>query len=734
MPEKPAITVEEFDARHTPRGLLIRYAQGRMASFLARQAVTLTGSIFLWQLVSVQVALVAGLLALVGEGIDCLTLRWVSRKLDHGLSLRRAKFLSTISGACQALTISICVGLAWVTAPTNGSSFFSLAYLTGAVINAGIVLPYHRQVTVARLGIYALCAIGLFSYDAFWHQPQPLKLIFYDLAGGVMMAYMAWVFIGYTTAGFRRQVKNRRQLLKHSEALSQAYADLRENQKEAKKLSLVARHAMDSVVMTDARGRIQWVNETFIKTTGYSLSEATGNTPVKLLNGPETDLEVSRGIGRAIVQGRPHRAEILNYTKDGRRIWIETNIVPVLGEDGQVETVVAIDRDITQAKRHAQELARAKSEAEAGARAKSSFLAIMSHELRTPMNGVIGMADLLCEAELPKEYHGYAQTIRGSAEALLSILNDILDLSKLEAGRVELSPVDFDPRGCLLGVMQLLQPQADAKALSFELDAEGLPSVMNLDDSRLRQILLNVIGNALKFTEKGAVNLRATVSYQGDGGVLVIEVADTGIGIPPDRLGTIFDSFAQAENDTTRRFGGTGLGLTISRMLSETMGGSITARSEVGKGSCFTISLPFAPPQGNATQHALQPDAEIPRDLRILVAEDNKTNRLLIQKFFRDLEIDLHFAHDGRQAVSLAAQINPDVVFMDMSMPRMDGLAATRNIRAAPGPQPYIIALTANGFASDRDACMRAGMNDFLTKPIRKADLIRSLSRVAQPP
>jgi PAS domain S-box-containing protein len=725
MPEKSAMTVEEFDARHTPRGLLMRYAQGRLDSFLGRQALTLSGSILLAILVSPMVGVAACIIALIGEGVDCLILSWITRKLNHGLSLDRAVRLSTFSGAFQSVTISLCVALAWVSAPENGGSFFALAYLTGAVINAGIVFPFHRQVTWARLGIYALCVSGLFAYDLIWHQPEPMKLIFYDLAGGVMMAYMAWVFISYTVAGYGRQLSNRRELLRHSEALSQAYSDLRENQKDARRLSLVARHAMDSVIMSDAKGRIQWVNECFSKTTGYDPQEAIGQTPVTLLNGPDTDVDVSRGIGRAIDEGRPHRAEILNYTKDGRKIWVETNVVPVLGDDGKVETVVAIERDITQTKQHAQELARAKTAAEAGARAKSSFLATMSHELRTPMNGVIGMADLLCEADLPKEYHGYAQTIRSSAEALLNILNDILDLSKLEAGKVELSPVDFNPRQCFQGVFQLLQPQADAKNLTLEIDASTLPDALHLDDARLRQILLNIVGNAVKFTEAGSVTLRARLIENAQ---LQITVEDTGIGIPEDRLAKIFDSFAQAETATTRRFGGTGLGLTISRMLTTAMGGSIEVRSQPGQGSCFTITLPTGKAQGESASSEPKAHSDIPNDLKVLVAEDNKTNRFIIRKFFSDLDLDLHFAHDGQQAVEMTKKIGPDIIFMDMSMPHMDGLTATKIIRTSAGPQPRIVALTANGFASDREACLNAGMDDFLTKPIRKADLIQSLS------
>lgn len=732
MPKHPLSTVEEFDARYTPLGRLRRYARGRVRSFWARQALTLTGSVFLIFLVSPQVGLLACAMALLGEAVDCLVLIRVGRMLDRGMPFGRVYALTILSGAFQALTIAGAVTLSWFTTPHTGGTYFTLAYLTGAVINAGIVMPFHPGVTKARLGVFGACVIALFTHRALWQPPDPPSLLVFDLLGTMMMGYMAYIFVRYMVQGFGRQRQNRRETLLRSEALSRAYAELRENQKESRRLSLVARHAMDSVIMSDAQGRIIWVNDTFEKVTGYAASEALGRTPGELLNGPETDMAVSDGIADAIRAGQPHRAEILNYRKDGGKIWIETTIVPVLDDQDQVEMVVSIERDVTQSREHAQELARAKLAAEEGARAKSRFLATMSHEIRTPMNGVIGMADLLCEADLPAEYQGYAQTIRSSAEALLAILNDILDLSKLEAGKVELNPVDFSPQTCLSGVVGLLRAQATAKGLTLDMVAPDLPAQVHADDARLRQVLLNVIGNAIKFTETGGVRIAARVSPRAGGHDLRITVQDSGIGIPANRLSHIFDPFAQADADTTRRFGGTGLGLSISCRLMEAMGGTIQVSSSPGRGSCFTINLPVGTAQGDMAP-AVQPPPQ-PDGMTVLVAEDNRTNRLLIRKYLQDTPIRLHFAHDGKQAVQMMKTHRPEVIFMDMSMPNMDGLTATRHIRATPGPQPHIVALTANGFASDRQACLDAGMDDFLTKPVRKADLLHSLAAARPPP
>ena len=340
------------------------------------------------------------------------------------------------------------------------------------------------------------------------------------------------------------------------------------------------------------------------------------------------------------------------------------------------------------------------------------------------------MAELLCRADLPKPCHDYAVTIQSSAEALLGILNDILDFSKMEAGKIALSPTNFDPSKSIQDVVSLFEPQAKSRGLSLTQQSNGLPMLIRLDDSRLRQILLNIVGNAVKFTEGGKVHIASHVEHLKSQERIVIVVSDTGIGIPANRLRAIFDSFSQADNDTTRRFGGTGLGLSISQNLARVMGGNISVTSSVGNGSKFKIVLPFAQPTAAEDAPQQQQPAIVPSGLTVLIAEDNKTNRLVIGRLLQGTDNQIHFAHDGEQAVALSREISPDVVFMDMNMPRMDGLKATRAIRALHHPQPRIVALTANGYASDRTACLQAGMDDFLTKPIRREDLLNALSTV----
>ncbi|WP_027256617.1 ATP-binding protein [Leisingera aquimarina] len=519
--------------------------------------------------------------------------------------------------------------------------------------------------------------------------------------------------------------------LKHGKrALEDAHAELQKQQAELHRLSLVAKHASDSIILTDAERQILWVNEAFTRVTGYAASEAIGRTPSELLDGPDTDLGVIREMNRHKDLGIRYHNEVLTYTKSGEEAWFDTNIVPVTGEDGTVDLIIGIERDITHSKLRERELAEAKVAAEQADRAKSEFLANMSHEIRTPMNGIIGMADLLAEAELPPDEQQNVETIRSSAQALLKIINDILDLSRLEAGKFSIVEEDFNLRDCIASAAGLFRPKALAKGLSLQVSyADGLAERLHGDDGRLRQILVNLIGNAVKFTPQGRIDVRVSHA-DGNPCRLVAEVEDSGIGISESQARHIFDRFTQADAATTKAFGGTGLGLTISSMLAKRMGGSISVKSDPGQGSCFRLELQMAP-----AKQARPPAAEISLDTapqirpcKVLLAEDNQTNRLLIRKFLRGQPVELAEAGNGRAAVNMFKEQQPDIILMDMSMPELDGIAATREIRNLPMPQPIIIALTANAFSSDRQACLDAGMDHFLAKPVKKAVLLHTLA------
>lgn len=377
-----------------------------------------------------------------------------------------------------------------------------------------------------------------------------------------------------------------------------------------------------------------------------------------------------------------------------------------------------------------QELTMALAQAQAAAKAKSEFLATMSHEIRTPMNGVLGMTELLAATPMSSEQRELLRVLQSSGQSLLTLINDILDFSKIEAGKLELERIAFSLPELLRGLKEVFAVQAAARDLSFTLECSPhLPEQVLGDTTRLRQVFFNLISNAIKFTHQGGVSISLAQTDQPD--VYCATVRDTGIGMSPTVLAKLFNAFTQADASTTRRYGGTGLGLAISATLVELMQGRIWAESTPGKGSSFhfTFHAPAVAPQRCAPQTVPSARHDFSH-LAVLLAEDNPTNRLLMLKFLEKLGITPDVAHDGLQALERIHAKHYDVVLMDVQMPHMDGLSATRQIRATPDShQPHIIALTANAFADDKTACLAAGMNDFVSKPVNLNRLRDALER-----
>jgi PAS domain S-box-containing protein len=537
-----------------------------------------------------------------------------------------------------------------------------------------------------------------------------------------------------------------------------------------------------AIYMLDTQGRISTWNDAAERLTGYSTEEAVGmNFAVLHGNTPQAKQEAARNLDRAAAHGLV-RSEGPRFRRDGSSFMASAVITPIRTSDGQLAGFCKVTRDISA--QHAaqlrereameslrqlasdlsktkdsleeqtialsirnEELVRAREVAETALKAKSAFLANVSHELRTPMSAILGFTDLISEPNCtPQERREYARIVRSAGDHFLSLINDLLDLSKIDAGRMSVEMLDCDHVTLISEVCSLMRKRADEKGLILNAECDGEhPLTIRTDPTRLRQIITNLVGNAVKFTENGGVRVLARVDDRNGASSLVVDVIDTGIGVSPEQQKNLFVAFSQADESTTRKFGGTGLGLTISRAFARMLGGDVEVYSTPGEGSTFRVriscgdinAVPRRRFAGERAAIAGASDIARPEPAtlrgRVLLAEDGPDNQRLFRTILTKAGIDLTIVGNGQEALdaitNAALGAAPfDMILMDMQMPVMDGYTATAAIRAA-GYSGPIIALTAHALATDRAKCIEAGCSEFLTKPVDRRRLLDELTR-----
>ncbi len=546
-----------------------------------------------------------------------------------------------------------------------------------------------------------------------------------ELLNGLLIV-LAFSSILVFLMGQKLFVNPHRELEGSKKLLEKSNKRLAEQERESHLLAMVVKTARDGVVITDKQGRIDWVNSAFETMTGFRLDSVKGLKPGSFLQGEDTCLETARRIGSAVHKGNQVKAEILNYAIDKTPFWVDIDIVPLRNEEGDVERFIAIERDITDFKKLESKLEEQVNKAHQANDAKSLFLATMSHEIRTPMNGLLGILQMLVDDLEHEEQRGVLRLALGSGEHLIAILNDILDLAKIENDCLEIDPHPFKMSDITNPVLNTYQTLCSEKGIGFSLLDDSNAAFSYYGDSvRIRQVILNLVGNALKFTESGSINV--TIKPLGKSAI-EFAVEDSGIGIPNERISSIFNQFEQADVSTTRNYGGTGLGLAICHKLVTMMNGKLNVKSELGIGSHFSFVIDL-PTVASEDKNSLTTQEVDLTPFKVLVTDDNKMNRIIANGFLDKLNIECITCDNGYDALTHIETGHFNLAIIDNHMPKMTGLETVRKIRQAGHDDLVIFGWTADIMQTSTQAFIEAGANEVLTKPLIKSDLVDALSR-----
>ena len=500
------------------------------------------------------------------------------------------------------------------------------------------------------------------------------------------------------------------------------------NQKKALDASAIVAEA-------DTKGHITYVNDKFVEISKYSREELIGHDH-RVLNSGYHPKSFFQNMWISISKGDVWHGEIKNKSKDGGYYWVDSTVYPVKDLNNIITSYISIRFDITDKKEAFENLKMATEKAIAADRAKSDFLYTLSHEIRTPLNGIIGMTSLLQETRLSPEQEEFSQAIVYSGKTLLALINDILDFAKIEAGKMPLEEIEFNFSKYLEDLLKPFQYTAHQNKINFKFHCNAYDFCVIGDDAKIGRVISNLVSNALKFTKEGGVVVNVELKPDHDKTSIVISVQDTGIGIPKEAQGKIFEAFSQAEKSTSRNFGGTGLGLSISKLLVELMGGQISFESESDIGSTFTVKMSLKTGAQIKTEGPLKEMSVGGVNVntlngRILVAEDNTINQLVIARMLDKLGCKYLLVANGLEVIDAMKNANYDLILMDCQMPEMDGYSATQVIRNSEdlNSKIPIVAITANAVKGDEEKCYAAGMNGYLTKPIHKEALYLVLQK-----